>query len=197
MSYPSSRQSRPHPRPLHQSLARVVGVVIVMVVMPSLLSACNLLDWHQANDRSWKGTYAWGFEESAFRVCESTKRWWVTSGDPEVSEQLFETHQELTNNTMYQEVFVRVRGTPLTRALLDVARKGPAPLRVVAHRPLGVAGDKAAIAVPLLAERNTVDNRSSAYLCVDFTCQAPTSDPAALRAQLLKLWAAGSSTPRD
>lgn len=97
--------------PPSRLFARVPAIVVVVVFAPVLLSACNLLDWHHSSERSWKGTYAWGFEESAFRACGSTTRWWVTSSDSEVSEQLVNEHRQLTSDTMYQEVFVRFRGT--------------------------------------------------------------------------------------
>lgn len=110
MSRPDARDSRPR----YGSIARIPGVGVVVVVVAFglfVLPACNLLDWHHPSERSWRGTYAWGFEESAFRSCGSTTRWWVTSSDADVSAQLVNTHRQLTNETMYAEVFVRFRGT--------------------------------------------------------------------------------------
>jgi len=37
---------------------------------------------------------------------------------------------------------------------------------------------------PLLADRTTVDGRAAAYVCQDFTCRLPVTDPSELRAQL-------------
>jgi uncharacterized protein YyaL (SSP411 family) len=50
-----------------------------------------------------------------------------------------------------------------------------------------VIGDGAAgsgPAIPLLAGRNAVDGEPAAYVCRDFTCRAPVTDPGQLRAEL-------------
>jgi uncharacterized protein YyaL (SSP411 family) len=47
------------------------------------------------------------------------------------------------------------------------------------------APDTEAAALPLLQNRSQINDRATAYVCVDFTCLAPVTDPAALR-QLLK-----------
>jgi uncharacterized protein len=54
------------------------------------------------------------------------------------------------------------------------------------HRPhLVLAGGPAGTEVPaLLANRLTVDGQSAAYVCEDFTCQRPVTDPAGLRKML-------------
>jgi len=45
-------------------------------------------------------------------------------------------------------------------------------------------GDGADAAVPLLAGRGLVEGGAAAYVCRDFTCRLPVTDPAALRAEL-------------
>ena len=68
---------------------------------------------------------------------------------------------------------------PATRALLDVAWRSTAPGSVVAFgRPAEQD------AVPLLAGRPMRDGRPTAYVCRRFVCNAPTTDPAELAAQL-------------
>jgi uncharacterized protein YyaL (SSP411 family) len=67
-----------------------------------------------------------------------------------------------------------------TRALLDVCNVGYRPHQIVA---LG-APDSEASAVPLLQNRNQIEGRATAYVCVDFACRLPVTDPAALRALL-------------
>ncbi|MGD8485487.1 MAG: hypothetical protein PVH07_02500 [Chloroflexota bacterium] len=66
-----------------------------------------------------------------------------------------------------------------TRALLAVARTGFRPNRVVA-----VAADPEASAVPLLHGRTAIDGAATAYLCRDFACRRPTTEPAELAGQL-------------
>ena len=45
-------------------------------------------------------------------------------------------------------------------------------------------GDGADAAVPLLAGRGLVEGGAAAYVCRNFTCRLPVTDPAALRAEL-------------
>jgi uncharacterized protein YyaL (SSP411 family) len=66
-----------------------------------------------------------------------------------------------------------------TRALLAVARDGYRPHQVVA-----VAADPGASAVPLLRDRSSIDGAATAYLCRDFACRQPTTEPALLARQL-------------
>jgi uncharacterized protein YyaL (SSP411 family) len=67
-----------------------------------------------------------------------------------------------------------------TRALLEVCTTGYRPHQIVA---LG-APDAEASAVPLLQDRSQIEGRATAYVCVDFACRAPVTDPTALRALL-------------
>jgi len=70
---------------------------------------------------------------------------------------------------------------PATRDLLAVARERFQPEVFLA---IGAVGDGDP-AVPLLAGRTTADDGTpQAYLCTGFVCDAPTSDPSALRALL-------------
>jgi hypothetical protein len=65
------------------------------------------------------------------------------------------------------------------QALLDVIRRGYRPHQVAAFG----APDRLS-AVPLLRDRPMIDNRPTAYVCVRFACQRPTTDPAVLSGQL-------------
>jgi hypothetical protein len=67
-----------------------------------------------------------------------------------------------------------------TRALLDVCTTGYRPHQIVALGAL----DAEASAVPLLQDRSQIEDRATAYVCVDFTCRAPVTDPEALQALL-------------
>ena len=68
---------------------------------------------------------------------------------------------------------------PGTRELLTAASAGFHPARVIALAP-----DPAASVVPLLADRVRVRDRPTAYVCRNFTCQIPVTDPEALTEQL-------------
>jgi hypothetical protein len=65
------------------------------------------------------------------------------------------------------------------QALLNVVRSNYRPFQVVA---LGVPDLDTA--VPLLRNRGLVDGQASAYVCRDFTCQAPVTDAEALQVQM-------------
>jgi uncharacterized protein len=66
--------------------------------------------------------------------------------------------------------------------LLAVVRRRFRPTTVVAGMRPGDA--EAQAAVPLLREREPVDGRPAAYVCENFTCRMPVSEPAALEAEL-------------
>jgi uncharacterized protein len=65
------------------------------------------------------------------------------------------------------------------QALLDVIRSGYRPHQVVALAP----PDRPS-AISLLLDRPAIDGRATAYVCVRFTCQYPTTDPRVLAEQL-------------
>jgi uncharacterized protein YyaL (SSP411 family) len=67
-----------------------------------------------------------------------------------------------------------------TRALLDACATGYRPHQIIA---LGEAGIEPAT-VPVLEGRGPIDGRATAYVCVDFVCQRPVTEPEPLRAQL-------------
>jgi hypothetical protein len=58
------------------------------------------------------------------------------------------------------------------------------PNRVVAGT---VAGDAAAASVPLLAGRDAIDGKATAYVCRNYTCDLPVTDRDGLRRQLESL----------
>ncbi len=77
---------------------------------------------------------------------------------------------------------VAIVGSPddaATAALLAEVRRGYRPNQVVS-----VAADPAASAVPLLADRVSLDGRPTAYVCRGFVCRLPVTEPAALHEQL-------------
>jgi hypothetical protein len=68
---------------------------------------------------------------------------------------------------------------PALGPLLDVVRERYRP-----HAVLAAAVDPAGTAVGLLEHRSALKGRATAYVCEHFACQAPVSDPAALRSLL-------------
>jgi uncharacterized protein YyaL (SSP411 family) len=67
-----------------------------------------------------------------------------------------------------------------TQALLRIARDGYRPFQVMA---LG-AQDTQPAGVPLIQDRGLVKGRAAAYVCRDFTCQAPITEQGVLQVQL-------------
>ncbi len=67
------------------------------------------------------------------------------------------------------------------RKLLDVVRREYRPNQVVA-----VARDAGDSPIPLLQGRTEIDGRATAYVCQNFACQLPVTEPDALVEQLKK-----------
>jgi len=72
---------------------------------------------------------------------------------------------------------VGLRADPATRALEQVARRSPSPGAVIAVADLAVGS----ASVPLLEGRTLVDGRPAAYVCRNFACERPVTDPPDLR----------------
>jgi hypothetical protein len=72
-------------------------------------------------------------------------------------------------------------GAPPTRDLLRTALAAATPGAVLA---VGDGADPDRAPVPLLVGRGLVDGTAAAYVCRNFACQLPVTDPAALRAAL-------------
>jgi len=70
-----------------------------------------------------------------------------------------------------------------TQSLLDVLRETYSPTTASLHRPPGDSPEIAELA-PFTEAQTPVKGRAAAYVCQDFQCEAPTTDPARLRDQL-------------
>ncbi|MEE2889322.1 MAG: thioredoxin domain-containing protein [Planctomycetota bacterium] len=84
---------------------------------------------------------------------------------------------------------VAVVGDPAqeqTRSLLNAVIQSPIPFSVVAFRPAGKAGEKAADVISLLQDRGG-EGTTQAFLCVDQVCDLPTADVEALSSRLLEI----------
>jgi uncharacterized protein len=71
-----------------------------------------------------------------------------------------------------------------TQALVRTIFERFLPNKVVALRAPEATGDAAARAIPLLADRPQQGGRPTAYVCQQFTCRLPVTEPAALAEQL-------------
>jgi uncharacterized protein YyaL (SSP411 family) len=71
---------------------------------------------------------------------------------------------------------------PDTMALVETVYEGYLPNKVVAGR--APEDEEAAGLIPLLVERPTRDGRATAYVCVQYACKAPTTEPEELARQL-------------
>ena len=86
-------------------------------------------------------------------------------------------------STPYEVALVGPRSDPSTTALLDVVFGAYLPNKVVAGwDPAG--GPEAIQGLPLLADRTLVDGRPAAYVCENYACKLPVTEPAALAQQL-------------
>ena len=78
---------------------------------------------------------------------------------------------------------IAIFGDPVsadTQALLDVIHEGHRPLQVVAMDSPTTQPP----AVPLLQDRDLVEGQAAAYVCREFACQAPVTQPGKLAALL-------------
>ena len=72
---------------------------------------------------------------------------------------------------------------PAAKALLEVVHSRYWPNKVLAG--IDPAADEApGEAIPLLEGREAIDGRPTAYVCRNYACQMPVTEPEALRAQL-------------
>jgi uncharacterized protein len=89
---------------------------------------------------------------------------------------------DLAVSRVQEVAIVGQPGRADTRAMVDRVWQRYQPNRVLA---LADPDDQAATAeVPLLAGREAVDGRATAYVCEHFVCRLPVTDPAALSAEL-------------
>jgi uncharacterized protein YyaL (SSP411 family) len=70
-----------------------------------------------------------------------------------------------------------------TQAMLRVAAENYQPFQIIA---LGNPNTRKPV-VPLLQDREQIDGHATAYVCVDFSCRAPVTEPKALRSLLERL----------
>jgi uncharacterized protein YyaL (SSP411 family) len=85
-------------------------------------------------------------------------------------------------STPYEVVLIGDPDAPDTKRLLSAVYSAYLPNKVVAGR--SEDDEEAAQLVPLLADRPMRDGEATAYVCVQYACQSPTTDPEELKRQL-------------
>ena len=85
-------------------------------------------------------------------------------------------------STPYEVAIIGDREAPGTKALLETVYSSYLPNKVVAGRSEG--DEEAMRLVPLLADRPMRGGEATAYVCVNYACQSPTTEPAELARQL-------------
>ncbi|HLQ66372.1 MAG TPA: thioredoxin domain-containing protein [Candidatus Limnocylindrales bacterium] len=86
----------------------------------------------------------------------------------------------------HEVVVAGAAGAPETRALLRAARGRFAPRAVFLLTEPGAAGEELAKLAPFTAAQGPVGGRPAAYVCENFACSAPITDPSALASTLEK-----------
>ena len=86
--------------------------------------------------------------------------------------------------TAQEVVIVGNPSDPGTAALIRTARQGYSPNRVLAGQT-GNPGQPGGIDSPLLEDRPMVDGLPTAFVCENYACQLPVTDPDALASQLI------------
>ena len=85
-------------------------------------------------------------------------------------------------STPYEVAIIGDREAPGTKALLETVYSSYLPNKVVAGCSEG--DEEAMRLVPLLADRPMRGGEATAYVCVNYACQSPTTEPAELARQL-------------
>jgi hypothetical protein len=83
-----------------------------------------------------------------------------------------------------QVVLVGARDDESTRNLSRVVAQRYLPFAVTVPVEPGASQDRLARLVPFIGAMSLRDGKPTAYVCRDFTCQAPTTDPDELAVQL-------------
>ena len=83
-----------------------------------------------------------------------------------------------------QVVIVGARGDGATQALLREASAKYDPFAVIVPVEIGERQSALARLLPFISAMSMRDGRPTAYVCHDFTCGEPATDPAGLAEQL-------------
>ncbi len=121
------------------------------------------------------------FEESADRVMAAFAT--GIAGQPSAHTQLVSALQLRVGASLEIVIVGDPDGTD-TRALIETARKPYLPNASVLLVATGKAGDSIRELVPFTGAYEMVDGKAAAYVCRNFQCKLPTTDPANLAEML-------------
>jgi len=113
----------------------------------------------------------------------------LARGGPAIGQAARAVPQMLSNLATYhaglrQVVIVGAPDAAETRALHDVVARHYLPFTIVVPVAPGHGQARLAHLLPFLETLTLRDQRPAAYVCEEFTCQAPTTDPEVLARQL-------------
>lgn len=91
----------------------------------------------------------------------------------------------LNENPPVEITIVGDPGATNTREMLSLVNSGFRPETLLTAKAPGKSGENLAGLVPFVAERRMVDEKTTAYVCRDFACRPPVTNPQELE-QLLK-----------
>ena len=77
----------------------------------------------------------------------------------------------------YEVVITGRAGADDTRAMLRALRSGFFPNKVLVFKPEGEGGKEVAEVAKFTATQHAVDGKATAYVCRNFVCKLPTTDP--------------------
>ena len=111
----------------------------------------------QANAQAGRPALKWRFFVSAMQTLQAGSTEVVVVGDPKADD---------------------------TQRLVSVIRTSAPSDAALLLIPPGLEGEKVRRLAPFAAAHQEIDGRPTAYLCRDFVCQLPTTDPAELEQML-------------
>ncbi len=91
---------------------------------------------------------------------------------------------DLAFGPIYELVLAGEPDDPMLRAMLDTIQRRYLPRKVLLLRRPGEAGERLIRLAPFVAAQLPVDGQATAYVCHDYRCEQPVTDPKALARQL-------------
>jgi uncharacterized protein YyaL (SSP411 family) len=84
-------------------------------------------------------------------------------------------------------VIVGTKGADDTSRMIEALRKNYFPNAIVVFKPAGEEAPEINSYADFLEFMNAIDNKATAYVCIDFKCNFPTTDPARMLEELANI----------